>query len=570
MAEQKKKKIKSGWALLLVFAGIVLVSGFWFHIATTISPPDPGSYADTSLVVMNPEPGFFYVKNNWLQKNDAGLWEMYLEGKPYERGAINGKLTKTLIALQEKAFIDRIREMVPSDGYLRFLKYFIYWFNRDLDKYIPTEYKLEIYGISASASPKYDFIGSGYQRMLNYHSAHDIGHALQELSLVGCTSFGIWGDKSKDSELIIGRNFDFYAGDEFAENKIICFEKPENGYGFMMVTWAGMIGTVSGMNETGLTVTINAAKSEIPWSARTPISIVAREILQYATTLQEAYAIAQKRETFVSESILIGSAKENKAGIIEKSPYKIALVVPASDYIACANHFQSATFSNDPLNIRNKAENASFYRYQRLIQNISTPVPMNCQDVAAILRDKKGLNNADPGYGNEKAINQLIANHSIIFKPLQLQVWVSAPPWQLGKYICYDLNEIFHNFAGLKRRMDISDTGKTIAADLFLQSSDYKRFLKFKEMREKLKKSLHNKENISITSSFITEFINSNPGYFEVYSLIGDYYFKMGQWKEAKTAFHKALTRIIPRWDEKLAIIEKLAECNLKIKKTQR
>jgi len=569
MAEQKKNRIKTTWIVLSALAGMLLVSVFWFHLATTIKPPDPGSYADTSLQAINPEAGFFYLKNNWIQKNKEGLWEMYIEGKPFERGVINGKLTKSLIALQEKAFIDRIREMVPSDGYLRFLKYFIYWFNRDLDTYVPEEYKLEIYGISVSASAKYDFIGSGYQRMLNYHSAHDIGHALQELSLVGCTSFGIWGDKSKDSELIVGRNFDFYAGDAFSENKIICFEKPENGFGFMMVTWAGMIGTVSGMNEAGLTVTINAAKSDMPWSARAPVSIVAREILQYASTLQEAYVIAKKRETFVSESILVGSAKENKAGIIEKSPYKIALVIPTSNFIASTNHFQSEAFVNDPLNVRNKAENASCYRYQRLIQDISTLAPMDYRDVASILRDKKGLDGADPGYGNEKAINQLIAHHSIIFKPLQLQVWVSTPPWQLGKYICYDLNDIFHKFAGLKQREDISDTAQTIPADSFLQSTDYQQFLRFKEMREELKKRLHNREKIPLSSSFLTEFINSNPGYFEVYSLIGDYYFQKGQWKEAKTAFHKALTRIIPGWEEKLAIIEKMAECNLNIKKTQ-
>ena len=174
---------------------------------------------------------------------------MYLKGSPYERGIANGKLAKTLIFEQEKAFIHQIRKMIPSDFYLSFLKYFIYWFNRDLDKYVPMEDKQEIYGISQSASNDFAFIGSNYQRMLNYHSAHDIGHALEQLSLVGCTSFGACGSSTEDGSLIIGRNFDFYMGDDFARNKIICFEQPDSGYAFMMVTWGSMTGAVSGMNE---------------------------------------------------------------------------------------------------------------------------------------------------------------------------------------------------------------------------------------------------------------------------------------------------------------------------------
>lgn len=88
----------------------------------------------------------------------------------------------------------------------------------------------------------------------------------------------------------------------------------------MSVTWGGFTGVVSGMNEKGLTVTINAAKSEMPKGAATPVSMVAREIVQYAGNIDEAIAIARKRKMFVSESFLVGSAADNKAVLIEKRP----------------------------------------------------------------------------------------------------------------------------------------------------------------------------------------------------------------------------------------------------------
>ena len=65
--------------------------------------------------------------------------------------------------------------------------------------------------------------------------------------------------------MIIGRNFDFYVGDKFAEDKIVAFFHPAAGYKFMTVTWGGFIGAVSGMNDQGLTVTINADKDKHPF-----------------------------------------------------------------------------------------------------------------------------------------------------------------------------------------------------------------------------------------------------------------------------------------------------------------
>ncbi|MGA3014612.1 MAG: C45 family peptidase, partial [Bacteroidales bacterium] len=234
---------------------IIIVICIWFQLVTQVRIPAEKDMSITRAEVTSPEEGFYKCGRNWLQERNSGLWELYLEGKTFDRGVIEGKLTKTLIEKQEQAFIDEINYMIPSSSYLKFLRYFIYWFNRDLADYIPDEYKSEIYGISLSASDKFRFIGNNYERMLNYHSAHDIGHALQDFKMVGCTSFGVWKDKSKNGDLLIGRNFDFYIGDEFDINKIVCFEKPENGYPFMMITWGGMIGAVSGMNEQGLTVT---------------------------------------------------------------------------------------------------------------------------------------------------------------------------------------------------------------------------------------------------------------------------------------------------------------------------
>lgn len=546
---------------------IIIILCIWFQLATRVKTPVEKDMSITKVEITNPESGFYKCGRNWLQQRDSGLWELYLEGKPFDRGVIEGKLTKPLIEKQEQAFIDEINQIIPSPSYLKFLKCFIYWFNRNLSDYIPEEYKSEIYGISLSASDKFTAIGNNYQRILNYHSAHDIGHALQDFKMVGCTSFGVWKDKSKTGDLLIGRNFDFYAGDEFDINKIVCFEKPENGYPFMMITWGGMTGAVSGMNEQGLTVTINAAKSDIPYSARTPISILTREILQYAKNIKEAYNIAQKRETFVSESILIGSANDGKAVIIEKSPYKIALVEPNDNYIVSTNHFRSSTFSNDPRNKKDIRENASVYRYKKVMQDITEEESIDVYGVAKILRDQTGLNHSDIGMGNEKAINQLIAHHSIIFEPEKHLVWVSNGPWQIGEYTCYDILKIFHNFAALNNKTEISEISKAIPSDCFLTSENYLRFNRYRELRKVMRNMIRSSKLTDIKSSYIRDFIGTNPEFFEVYSLSGDYFYFRNKPDSAAKYYRIALGKIIPRQNEKQQIINRLADCIIKMKK---
>ncbi len=544
------KKIFLGIFIILIISIIYLV------IDVQISPPDITDTSALNEQCIKVTDNFYKIKNNWLRKNSSGIWEMYVEGSPFEMGVYEGKLSKKLIKIQEEAFVKQISILIPSKSHQKYLRYFIAFFNRDIDEYIPKEYQEEIYGMSESTSDEFNYIAPNYQRMLNYHGAHDIGHALKDLAMVGCTSFGVNMNKN-DSNMLIGRNFDFYVNDDFAKNKLICFAKPDSGYKFMYYTWASFIGVVSGMNEKGLTVTINAAKSDIPTKAAMPISILARQILQYAQNIKEARIIAKKADIFVSESILIGSAQDDNVAIIEKSPTQQAFYSTTESSIVCPNHFQSKTFKNDEKNIENIKESASNYRFKRCWQLINNYDSINYMQVAEILRDTKGIDNKNIGIGNEKAMNQLISHHSIIFKPKELKVWVSTHPYQLGKYIMYNLNNIF-NIKNITANDEINDTSFTIPIDSFLYSNDYKNRLKFVELRHKIWLSLWNNETIKNADKIMKEIIESNPEYYLSYYEAGDYYFHFKQYKKAKENYDICLTKLFENESQRTHVLENL------------
>lgn len=533
----------------LGFVIIILAAVVYFAIVAIDHPPEIKDLSSLEIKRINLGHDTFGFGNSWLRKSESGLWEAYIQGKPFERGVAFGQLTRELLYYQETSFVEQIREIIPSDNYLKVLKYFIAFFDRNLDKNITEEYKDEIYGTSFACSPEYDFIGTGYQRQLNYHAAHDIGHALQGLNLVACTSFSVWDDRSNDSSLLIGRNFDFYMGEKFAENKIVCFVNPSDGYKFMMITWADMIGVVSGMNEKGLTVTINAAKSTIPGQAATPVTLLAREIIQYASTIQEAFEIAKKRKLFVSESIMIGSAIDGKTAIIEKSPDKYDLVYPEASLIVCTNHFQGKTFANDEINLENIQGSDSYQRYKRVEELVNRYGTFDVNKVVAVLRDQRAFGDSDAGMGNQLAINQLIAHHAVVFKPESLQVWVSTAPWQLGKFVAYDLKKIFNlDLGDIQTHREIYSESLTIPADTFLNSPLYRSFQQYQLMTRQLRQFKNKQE--SLPDGFTSFYVNSNPALYHTYVHLGDYYREMKNFDQAYFYYSAALRQKLPGRDK--------------------
>lgn len=535
----KRLRHMLGLALLLVLLDSCGVS------KSLHDRPEVGAYNAAIPEKMALNDTTFVAGNNFLLKNKYGQWELYVEGNPLQIGKITGSLTQDLMQDQEAIFFKKVEEIVPSKFQQYLLRKFLAWYNRKMYLYIPEEYKTEIYGLSQYASSNFSEIGTPYLRLLYLHGAHDIGHALQDLMLVGCSSFAVWGEKTVDGEMLIGRNFDFYAGDEFAKEKILAFVNPSGGHPFVSVTWGGMVGVVSGMNDQGLTVTINAGKSEIPLVAKTPISIVAREILQYASTIDEAIALAKKREVFVSEAIFVGSAKDKKAALIEVSPdnFGVYEVPNAADQLICSNHFQSEAYSDDERNINWIEESHSEYRFQRMEELISEVKKLDVADAVAILRNKEGLGNKKIGFGNEKALNQLLAHHGIVFKPESKEVWVSSNPYQLGEFVAYDLDEVFANREGNPATKTVSNSKENIPEDPFVHSKAYKDYEAYRVLEREVEAAIENKETIS--AERLAQLQQKNPEYWKAYYLRGKYYYQNNYKAAARAAFKTALTKEI-------------------------
>lgn len=488
--------------------------------------------------------GYSQYDSSVLRLNRPGLWELHLKGDATERGMAFGQLCKDLMYEQEKAFVTQIRRLVPSDNYLTFLKYITIIYNRNIAKNIPEEYRDEIYASSFACSHEYDFIGNAYDRQLNYHAAHDLGHAMQEYMLVGCSSFGVWGGASQDSSLIIGRNFDFYVGEDFAKNKIVTFFYPDKGYKFASIGWAGMVGVLSGMNETGLTVTMNAAKSAPPTSSKTPISIIARKILQYSSNIEEAYQIARSMDAFVSESLLIGSANDGIAAIIEKSPENTILYKVNGEVLISTNHFQSKEFLNNKDNddaVKSIEGSHSLYRFNRLSELIREKGKITPLKAAEILRDPYGSGGRSIGLTNEKSINQFIAHHSVIFEPKKRMMWVSTDPWQLGEMVAYNLDSVFK-----KRNFNSSSdiVSLKIPRDSIMLGGVYKNVVKFKMLASVIADAVKNKKRVPEYK--LRELVECNPDYYYSYELIGNYYLSSGDKGTAIEMYQESLKRELP------------------------
>ena len=545
------------WIKRTLLAGVVLVVGGWVAIgwvlrqSTARPPPLP---ADMTILTLKPETrdGKVWLGKSWAGQRE-GLPVVFLKGSPFEMGYAHGRLLQEKMHTLENEFLKMLRGYVPQDWKLQLLKNYVIYRNRHLTEHVPLNYRMEIYGTTLGCTDIHPEQGDYYNRMLNYHAAHDVSYMMIDNPLVsraGCTSFGAWGGTTENGHLITGRNFDWEAAEVFSRDRVVVMCEPDEGIPFISLSWAGMAGVVSGMNRAGIAVTLNGAPSSLPGETATPAAIVAREILQRARSLGEALEILRGAKVFVSTLWLVGSRTDGRFVVVEKTPETTSVREPEGDSIVCANHFLTPELRANARNQSYTTDSTSTSRHTRMQELLQqSRGRLGAPLASELLRDRRLPGGVFSGNGHRGALNALIATHATVMDLTDGIFWAASPPHQIGKFVAFDL-------ADFSRELP----ARTLAADSSLATGEHERARKAKESLVEGRRAMQRgKMEAALKLAETAESLN--PGYYQNAALRGRALLALGRSDEARKAFELALAAHPAFLQEKQEIEELLRQC---------
>jgi predicted choloylglycine hydrolase len=424
-------------ALLLLLAATWVVCVH--HMAVYPAPPAERTSERPEVV----------AQSRFLPRAEAGLNNLVVFGSPYERGLATGRLTRGLIAEEEADLVAELNRFFPNPFLRRALMVAAMRWFWGIERYFPEWSTDEMYGVAQSAPHEEDTLADPFTRQIAYHGVHEIGQMFVDFDRqdFGCTAIGVpWR-----SGWLVGRNFDFEAVRLLDTEKLAKWEFPDagGGHAYLSVTWAGMVGAVTGVNEKGVYVSINAAGTADFRRHGTPTTLVALKALQEADTAHDAVRIIEAATTFISDIFVVADRTPGELYVVEKTPKRVAARrIDAT--LAVTNHMTAPEFRDDPINEYRMREQTTVMRLERaeeLVRRWRADAHQTPRDAAAamtdMLRDKRGVGGKVLHLGHRNALDALIATHSVVYSAPDRMFWISQGPALAGPYIGYDLEASF-------------------------------------------------------------------------------------------------------------------------------
>jgi isopenicillin-N N-acyltransferase like protein len=168
----------------------------------------------------------------------------------------------------------------------------------------------------------------------------------------GCATLFVGTERSATGGPLLGRNLDtppFGPLDQYTL-PIVC--RPQGKLAFAYITFPGLLGVCSGMNEKGLVVadlTVNDAKDG---SAKldvtgTPYTLALRRVLEECSTVAEAEKLLRSLKRTIRQNVAL--CDETGGCVLEITPKTIVLRRPDEGICPCTNHFRSEELSTSKI-----------------------------------------------------------------------------------------------------------------------------------------------------------------------------------------------------------------------------
>ncbi|MBN2493346.1 MAG: hypothetical protein JXR96_02040 [Deltaproteobacteria bacterium] len=199
----------------------------------------------------------------------GGVWVLRLDGTPAQRGEAAGKLVGEQIrhilprylraATGAKRLEEKQREAIEA-----------------LAAGLPAAHAAQLRAMARSA-------GVPYEQLLVANLATEASAGLH------CSCALVRGRASSDGKVRLARNLDWYAGDVLGGSGLVVIESTRDGArAFASLTWPGLVGVVTGMNDAGLAAAdLMVMRGEIR-PGGLPVLFAVRSMLERCGSVSEA------------------------------------------------------------------------------------------------------------------------------------------------------------------------------------------------------------------------------------------------------------------------------------------
>jgi isopenicillin-N N-acyltransferase-like protein len=193
-----------------------------------------------------------------------------------------------------------------------------------------------------------------------------VANTLLELRRMGCSTLIVEPAKSATGGPLFGRNFDFPPFGVLDRYGLVFVIKPTGKHAFASVSYPGLMGVISGMNDAGLCVaTLDVYESGDGSShfnpLGVPLTLVFRQILEECTSVDDAEALLKKTHATTQANLAV--CDRDTAAVFEITPKQVARRNAANATLPCTNHFRMPGL----------AVNEECWRYDRLQAAIAKP-----------------------------------------------------------------------------------------------------------------------------------------------------------------------------------------------------